>query len=140
MPHLVMRRHSWMVVAVVLIAACLRREIVRPELDTDATFGAHSIHGGLAIDRLEGGSTGMIEARGGGWGAPPRFVVRAGDRTIGAVWLLATARTVAGPGATSSSATVAVEPEWPDQAIRLTIRTTSGVLRTGAFERVDLTA
>jgi len=138
-----MRRRSRCVLAgslVLLTAACVpRMETARPSgLDPEATFAAHSTHGGLAIDRLDGAGSGMIEARGGGWSSPLRFVVRTRDAVLGSAWLVAPSTALARDGTTASApATVRVEPAWVDQVIRLTVRTETATLHTGAFERVD---
>jgi hypothetical protein len=125
---------------VLLAAACVpRSETPRPlNLDPDATFAAHSTHGGLMIDRLDRAGIGRVEVRGRGWNTPPRFVVRTADAVLGSAWLVAPATAVARDGTTAwASTTVRVEPAWVDQAIRLTLRTEDATLRTGAFERVD---
>jgi hypothetical protein len=124
-------------IAIVAAAACVPRTeapSVAP-LDPDATFAAHAVHGGLAIDRFAGDRTGRIDARGFGW-FMTTFVVRVDGATVATVWLVAPATVTAESAA--PPATLAVEPSWTDQAIRFSLRDGAGVgFRTGPFVRID---
>ena len=47
-----------------LAVGCVRYDTQPlPPFDPAATFVAHSVHGGLAIDRIPGGTTGRIQGR-----------------------------------------------------------------------------
>jgi hypothetical protein len=121
-------------IALVALAGCLRRQPVR--VDPDVTVALHRARGGLVVDRLPGGATGTLGAAG---RLPrpgaPTYVLRVGPDVTAAFWLEApaTVRVRAGAG---GAAIGRVDPEWTDQAIRLTLRPAAGpALRTDTFRR-----
>ena len=85
--------------ALTLVVACVPVSDTPPlpPLDPSATFAAHRVHGGLAIDRLEGVAPGRLEADVG------KFVLREGDAPVAALWLTAPATVVARAGPTSAA-------------------------------------
>ncbi len=117
---------------VVLAAACtpLEEPARLPDIDPAATFVAHSVHGGLAIDRL-GTTSGRLEARTFG-----RFVLRADGAPIADLRVTGPATVVARAGTTP----VTVSPAWIDQAVRLTLVSDAETLRAGPFVRTDARA
>jgi hypothetical protein len=127
------------VVAACLVVACLREEppLASRWTDGEATFVAHGVHGGLAIDRFAGMSATRIDARGRA-GRAPTFVVRRDDAAVAGLWLTDPAAVVAREGLSDADpVTVRVRPEWVEQAIRLSLDTDAGLFRTGPFARVD---
>jgi hypothetical protein len=130
------------VLATALAVACVRFEppLRASWIDDDATFVAHSEHGGLAIDRSTAARMTRVEARGRG-GRAPTFVVRVGDAAIGGLWLGGPAAVTARAGLTDAARiTLVIRPEWVEQAIRLSIEANAGRLHTGVFSRVDVRA
>jgi hypothetical protein len=134
------RASSIIAVASFAAACAVGTERLAPAaVDSGATFVAHRVHGGYAIDRLNDGSTGTIRsvAR---FGSPgPTFEVRRDDGVHAALWLVASA-TVRARRSTSPAAPLAlsVEPGWDDQAIRLTVRDGEGrSYRTDPLARAD---
>ena len=132
--------HRVLACVAVLAAACAR-PIERPSpsaIDDAATFVAHRVHGGFAIDRLDAG-TGEIRsvARLGSTG--PTFEVRGDDGSRAALWVAAPATVTARPSAVPTTPpAVTIEPSWDAQAIRLTIRSPDGAwYRTDVLARVD---
>jgi hypothetical protein len=137
--------HAWSIGAVaILVAACApRTERLSPaSVDAGATFVAHRVHGGYAIDRLDDGGTGAIRSVARLGSAGPTFEVRRDDGVHAALWLGASATVTARRG-TSPAGPVAfsVEPAWDAQAIRLTVRGGDGrSYRTDLFARADARA
>jgi hypothetical protein len=126
---------AWPVVAAAAFAAgCLRYDTQPlPPFDPAATFVAHSVHGGLAIDRIPGAAGGRIEERSFGL-----FVAYAGDTPIAALRVPSLATVVA--RTTNDAAArpdVAVTPSWTPEGIRLAIASNDGTLHTGQFVRTD---
>ena len=120
--------------AIVLVAGCVRYDTQRvPPIDPEATFAAHSVHGGLTIDRIPGAASGRIDD-----GSFGRFVAYADDRPIALLRLTGLATVVA---RTSDDAAappdVEVSPSWTTEGIRLTITSSAGTLHTGQFVRTD---
>jgi hypothetical protein len=138
-------RRAWRTTAslvgttVCLAVACVRYEppLATSLIDSEATFVAHSVHGGLAIDRSDGVPMTRIEARGRG-GEAPTFVVLRDDAAVGGLWLRDPAAVVARRGLTlAAPVTLEIEPAWVDDAIRLRLASGAGRLHTGPFARVD---
>jgi hypothetical protein len=120
--------------------ACLRSEppLAASYVDADATFVAHTMHGGIAIDRAAGPPMTRIVARG-FRGLDPTYVVRnAEGGALAGLWVIGPAAVVA-RASLSNAAPVAVEvtPDWTEQAIRLSVDGQAGRLHTGPFARVD---
>jgi len=103
-------------------------------VDPGATFVAHRVHGGFAVDR-SGVGRGAIDAA--AWrGSGPSFLVRADGRTLAALDLTGPA-SVAVRSAPGAPIVATVEPGWDDQAIRFALRMPDGsVLRTDTFQHV----
>jgi hypothetical protein len=117
-----------------LVVGCVRYDThPQPPFDPAATFVAHSVHGGLAIDRIPGGTTGRIEGRDAGL-----FVVTSGDTPIAVVRITSLAtvvgRTQGGEGAPP---TLWVTPSWTPEGIRLSVTAPDGTLHTTSFVRTD---
>jgi hypothetical protein len=127
------------IVLAILLGACTPRIAPPPPgIEPGTTFAAHRVHGGYAIDRLENGRNGMIEATGWRpWSDGPGFLVEADGYTVAALGQPSTA--VVGVRTTPSAPVVAtVEPSWDNQAIRLTVNTADGTaFRTGPFQRLS---
>jgi hypothetical protein len=122
-----------------LVCSCARSEppLRASWIDDEATFVAHAVHGGLAIDRSTAARMTRVEARGRG-GRAPTFVVRADRAAVAGLWLASPASLVARARLTDAAPIiVVVRPEWVEQAIRLTIETAAGRFHTGVFARVD---
>jgi hypothetical protein len=117
-----------------LAVGCVRYDTLPlPPFDPAATFVAHSVHGGLAIDRIPGGTTGRIQGRDAGL-----FVVTSGDTPI-AVVRITTLATVVGrtQGGEDAPPTLWVTPSWTPEGIRLAVTSPSGTLHTTSFVRID---
>lgn len=128
------------VVASVAAACALRTEpLASSRIDAGATFVAHRVHGGYAIDRADDGGTGAIRSVARLGSSGPTFEVRRDDGMHAALWLVAPA-TVRARRSTSPAAplVLSVEPGWDDQAIRLAVRDGEGrSYRTDALARID---
>jgi len=127
-------RHALGLVLACAVACGPRPETVRlPPVDPSATFVAHSVHGGLAIDRLDDGASGRLEARAFG-----RFVLRRLDTPVAALRITGPAAVVARAGASATDpVTATVEPSWEEQAIRLRLACAGATLAAGPFIRAD---
>jgi hypothetical protein len=104
------------------------------------TFVAHEVHGGLAIDHMDGGKPATAEAA--HWfrmPGDPTLVVRDGRKEPEALWLTEPAHVVVRTGASEHARFDGeVKPSWTDNAIRLTIQPARGpVLMTDTFTRLD---
>ena len=120
--------------AIVLVAGCVRYDTqLVPPIDPAATFAAHSVHGGLTIDRIQGATSGRIV--GGSFG---RFVAYADDAPI-AVLRVTDLATVVARTTNDANAPpdVTVLPSWTADGIRLTVTSSAGTLHTGQFVRTD---
>jgi hypothetical protein len=129
--------HRAIVCLVVIAAACARRVEPPPAhaIDADATFVAHRIHGGYAIDR-PGTGAGEIRAVGRLGSSGPAFAVRDAGAVRATLWLVAPATVSARTDAASPGLSIA--PSWEEQAVRLTLRSTDGTwYRTDVLSRVD---
>ncbi len=103
------------------------------------TFAAHTVHGGLVVDRMQNGDTGVAEPEG-GWSSltNPEFDVHFnganGDRRLVGTGPIVIHRGTSDEGPVSGR----VEPSWDDQAIRLTLRPANGPpLTSDVFTRID---
>src|SRR5262249_30699417 len=114
-------------------------------VDPGSTFAVHAVHGGFVVDRIQNGKTGQngetgkLEAEG-GWSAftNPEFDLHL-DGAGGERRLVGIGPVVVHRGA-SDEAPVSgrVEPNWEDQAIRLTLRPANGQpLVSDVFTRID---
>jgi hypothetical protein len=108
-------------------------------VDPGLTFAVHTVHGGLVVDRMANGDTGIAEPEG-GWSSltSPEFDVHfngaGGDRRLVGTGPIVIHRGTSDEGPVSGR----VEPSWDNQAIRLTLRPASGPpLTTDIFTRVD---
>jgi hypothetical protein len=127
-------RHALGLVLACATACGPRLETVRlPPVDPTATFVAHSVHGGLAIDRLGDGASGRLEARSFGM-----FILRRLDTPVAALWLTGPSAVVA-RAATSATApvTATVVPSWAESSIRLGLACAGTTLAAGPFVRTD---
>src|SRR5438046_10366125 len=92
-------RHALGLVLACAVARGPRPETVRlPPVDPSATFVAHSVHGGLAVDRLGDGASGRLEAPTFGM-----FVLRRLDTPVAALWLTGPSAVVARAGTTPTA-------------------------------------
>ena len=107
-----------------------------PDIDPQATFAAYKTHDGLTIARAPGGATGTVNAA--GWSdLAPAYRVEVGGRTVAQLRVPSTAEVDVDAGGVRGQ----VQPSWDDQAIRLTIRSTTGeTLRTRSFRAVEITS
>ena len=103
------------------------------------TFAAHTVHGGLVVDHMQNGDTGLAEPEG-GWSSltNPEFDVHfngaGGDRRLVGTGPIVVHRGTSDEGPVSGR----VEPSWDDQAIRLTLSPASGPpLTSDIFTRID---
>jgi hypothetical protein len=111
----------------------------RIPVDQGLTFAAHTVHGGLVVDRMTNGDTGVAEPEG-GWSSltnpevDVHFNGAGGDRRLVGTGPVVVHRGTSDQGPVSGR----VEPSWDNQAIRLTLRPASGPpLTTDIFTRVD---
>jgi hypothetical protein len=127
-------RHALGLVLVCAVACGPLPETVRlPSVDPSATFVAHSVHGGLAIDRLGDGASGRLEARAFGM-----FVLRRLDTPVAALWLTGPSAVVARAGTSETArVTATVQPSWGEQSIRLRLACAGATLAAGPFVRTD---
>jgi hypothetical protein len=113
-----------------------------PPASGDLTFAAHEVHGGLAIDRMQGGKA--VVATAPGWlrmPGSPTLVLRDGNKEEGALWLKAPAEVVVRSEVSGQDPVERVTPSWESNALRLTIEPASGPhLTTDVFRREDLGA
>jgi hypothetical protein len=106
------------------------------------TFAAHTVHGGLVVDHMQNGDTGMAQPEGGLSSLThPEYDVHFnganGDRRLVGTGPIVIHRGTSDEGPVSGR----VEPSWDDQAIRLTLRPTNGPpLKTDVFSRTDAAA
>ena len=115
-------------------AACgPRDDAVRlPPPDPGATFVAHGVHGGLAIDRL-GTTSGRLEASTFG-----RFVLRTQGSPAAVLRLTAPATVVARAGTSATApVTATILPTWIEGAIQVSVVCEGTTLRAGPFVRTD---
>ena len=120
--------------AIVLAAGCVRYDTQPlPPFDPAATFVAHSVNGGLAIDRIAGGPKGSVQGRDAGL-----FVVTAGDTPIAVIRITSIA-TIVGrtQGGEDAPPTLWVTPSWTPEGIRLAVTSPTGTLHTTSFVRID---
>ena len=111
--------------------------------DAPATFAAHDVHGGLAIDRMQGGEPGVATSP--GWlslPGEPALTVPDGKGGKAALWMTAPSTVVVRTGPSSTAPLDGrVNPSWEDDAIRLSIEPAGGpVLKTDVFAREDIGA
>jgi hypothetical protein len=122
--------------AVVVASGCAARPV---PVEPGVTFAAHLEHGGLAVDRLAGGGTGVLEPP--GWfrrpGAPT-WVLRDGGGTLAALWVTAPSRVDVRRTRGAAGPPVArVEPSWEDGAVRLALVPAGGApLHSTIFARI----
>ena len=122
------------------VVACVSPEppLATSYIDGDATFVAHSVHGGIAIDRAAGPPMTRIVARG-FRGIDPTYVVRnAEGGALAALWVVGPAAVIARAGMSDAAPVmVEVRPDWIEQAVRFSFAGHAGRLHTGPFTRVD---
>jgi hypothetical protein len=114
-----------------------------PAVSATPTFAAHEVHGGIAVDQMEGGEPGVAKA-------PslirlpgrPALVVKDGDGKEAGLWVTAPSTVVVRKGSSETDPLDGrVEPSWENEAIRLTIeRAGRPPLKSDIFEREDLGA
>jgi hypothetical protein len=110
-----------------------------PAVSATPTFAAHDVHGGLAVDQMNGGEPAVATASWFRFPGTPTFVVKDGKGEEEALWVTGPSTVVVRKG-TSGRAPLdgRVEPSWENQAIRLTIEPATGpVLRSDVFQRED---
>jgi hypothetical protein len=130
-------------IAPVLVFMAVAVGHAEPALSATPTFAAHEVHGGLAIDHMDGGMTAVATAP--AWirlPGKPDFVVKDGKGEEAALWITAPSSVVVRKGAsTDSPIDGRVEPRWDDEAIRLRIEPAhAAALESDVFEREDLGA
>ena len=103
------------------------------------TFAVHTVHGGLVVDHMQNGDTGLAEPEG-GWSSltNPEFDVHfngaGGDRRLVGTGPIVVHRGTSDEGPVSGR----VEPSWDDQAIRLTLSPAGAPpLTSDIFTRID---
>ena len=134
------RRNLLVILAVGLTlpaAGCLRSRTAVP-VDPEANFAAHTVEGGLQIDRMKNGQPGVLENPG-WWRMPnePAFVLRADGETRAALWQVGRSRVLVrreastiAPRAGEAIAT------WDGGAIRLTLHLAdTSALQSDVFNR-----
>jgi hypothetical protein len=107
-------------------------------VDPGLTFAIHTVHGGLFVDRMQNGETGMLKPEG-GWSSftNPEFDLHL-DGAGGERRLVGTGPVVVHRGTDEGPVSGRVEPSWEDEAIRLTLRPANGPpLVSDVFSRVD---
>jgi hypothetical protein len=111
-------------------------------VDPGLTFAVHTVHGGLVVDRVQNGETGVLQSEG-GWSSltNPEFSLHldgaGGERRLVGIGPVVVHRGTTDEGPVSGR----VEPSWDDQAIRLTLRPVTGPpLVSDVFSRIDTIA
>ena len=107
------------------------------------TFAAHLIHAGMMVDHMQGGEPARLQPlRWFHWPGDPDLVMRDGGSGYEGLWLRETGRVYVRSGTTQDAPVVArVEPDWDDNAIRLTLWPTTGPpIHSTVFERLDFGA
>jgi hypothetical protein len=130
-------------IAPFLVFAAVSAGRAEPAMSAPPTFAAHEIHGGLAIDRMDGGKSGVATAP--AWirlPGKPDFVVKDGKGEEAALWITAPSTVVVRKGASNDAPLDGrIEPRWDDEAIRLRIEPAHGpALESDVFEREDVGA
>ena len=114
-----------------------------PTLDRPPTFVAHDVHGGLAVDQMNGGQPAVASAP--GWlrlPGQPALVMEDGKRGETALWVTAPATVVVRKGSSQNAPLDGrVTPSWENESIRLSIEPADGpALKSDVFEREDVGA
>lgn len=120
------------------LAACALREQPLPValVDPDATFVAHSVRDGYAVDRSTEMRLTGVEARAVLGGNGPTFIVRSEEGAVAGLWLGAPAYVVAREGLRDTAPiAVDVRPGWIYQSVRFAVATDAGHFWLGPFER-----
>jgi hypothetical protein len=118
-------------------AACMRSR-TGVAVDPEANFAAHTVEGGLEIDRMKNGGQAVLENP--GWlrmPNEPSFVLRVDGETRAALWQVGRSRVLVRREA-STIAPRAGEAiaSWDGGAIRLTLHVTdTSVLQSDVFNR-----
>lgn len=135
-----MLRGSLLLVAAVAAGAAPASGAAEAALDRPATFVAHDVHGGLAVDRMDGGQPAVATAR--RWirmPGQPALVVPDGKGGEAALWITAPATIVVRKGESQRAPLDGrVEPRWENESVRLSIQPARGpTLETDVFQRED---
>jgi hypothetical protein len=114
-----------------------------PAVSATPTFAAHEAHGGVAVDRMDGGEPAVATTP--SWlrlPGEPNLVLKDGKGEEAALWMTGPSSFVVRRGSSSESPLDGrVEPTWENQAFRLTIVPAKGAaLKSDVFEREDLGA
>lgn len=129
--------HATLLVVAASRAAEATRYLLAPP---ETTFAAHAIHGGLQIDRMQGGEPTVLKPQGWfRWPGEPILVMRTDVGHELGLWLVETGSVVVRDGVTKDAPVIGrVEPSWDDEAIRLTIWPATGPpIRGDVFTRTD---
>jgi hypothetical protein len=114
----------------------------QPAVSATPTFAAHEVHGGLAVDQVDGGEPAVATAPS-FFRLPgePSLVVKDGNGEE-ALWVTAPSTVVVRKGSsTSAPVDGRVEPSWENNSIRLTIEPKGKpALKSDVFEREDVGA
>lgn len=104
--------------------------------DPNITFSAHAASRGLVIDKMEGGQPGVLEPSSTPYNGP-QFVLRSGDTTTAAFWLVG-ADIIVRHADPAAPAIGRVDASWDERAIRLALTPeNAGTFTTSVFKRID---
>jgi hypothetical protein len=113
----------------------------RLPVDPGATFAAHLVHGGFAVDAMPRGEPTVLAPA--HWLRLPgqaAFVVAAGSARGEGIWVTRPGGALVRRSIDRHAAVLGrVEPSWENNAIRLTIEPATGApIRTGSFRREEV--
>ncbi len=127
-------------VAAAAVAGCVLPHEAPATIDPTVTFAAHESHGGIVIDRMQGGQPAVLVPRSSWrfWSGPV-YLLDEGGVTGGALAVTSPAHVVVRPDLRADAPVIdRVEPDWENGAVRLTLEPASGpALRTDVFARTS---
>ncbi|HVN85294.1 MAG TPA: hypothetical protein VMW17_10655 [Candidatus Binatia bacterium] len=125
--------------ALAITTGCAPRMHTIP-VERGVDFAAHADHNGLVIDTMPGASPAILVPA--GWSSGPhgpRFLLKAHDQTIAALWFPRAGKMVVRQSADPTSALIGeVDATWNRGAIQLAFKPADGsVYQTAEFDRID---
>lgn len=103
--------------------------------DPGATFAAHEVSGGLMIDKMEGGQTGVLQPS---TTSGPQFVLYSASIPAAAFWVTGPKTVVRSAPDPSAPLIGEVDATWDKRAIRLTLKPEGRpTYSTSVFKRVS---
>src|SRR5262245_51007806 len=133
-------RNHLVILAAGLAALACGRAAAPVTADPDVSFAAHTVHGGMVMDRVPGGGTANLEHPG-SWlrttGGIPTWVLKSDGDVLAALWQVGGSRVVVRQEPTTVAEVAGeVIDDWDDNAIRLTLYAAGrSALRSDVFTR-----